>query len=133
MRSVRHFHGGRAEGGERRKFPRSSTRRSFSRRENSIPSTSVVVYYIYPDGLIAVEVFRVIGAAMLRQVLSGIGRLTLSRRERVVMIEPRECRRGSGVHFRFAGKRRRRLQPFLKTKAVTALLSYDQYVRAAPS
>jgi len=66
MRSVRHFHGGRAEGGERRKFPRSSTRRSFSRRENSIPSTSVVVDYIYPDGLIAVEVFRVIGAAMRR-------------------------------------------------------------------
>jgi DNA end-binding protein Ku len=46
-------------------------------------------YYIYPDGPIAVETFRVIGAAMAEAGEVGIGRVTLSRRERPVMVEPR--------------------------------------------
>ena len=46
-------------------------------------------YYLYPDGPIAVEALRVIGTAMAEAGVVGIGRLTLSRRERTVMIEPR--------------------------------------------
>ena len=46
-------------------------------------------YYLYPDGRIAVEGLRVIGAAMAEAGVVGIGRLTLSRRERMVMVEPR--------------------------------------------
>jgi DNA end-binding protein Ku len=46
-------------------------------------------YYLYPDGPIAVEALRVIGAAMAQAGVIGIGRLTLSRRERAVMVEPR--------------------------------------------
>src|SRR5215469_5820600 len=46
-------------------------------------------YYLYADGPIAVEALRVIGAAMAEAGVVGIGRLTLSRRERVVMVEPR--------------------------------------------
>ena len=46
-------------------------------------------YFVYPDGPIAVEVLRVIGAAMAKVGVVGLGRLTLSRRERMVMVEPR--------------------------------------------
>ena len=46
-------------------------------------------YYVYPDGPIAVEALRVIGAAMAQAGVVGLGRLTLSRRERMVMVEPR--------------------------------------------
>lgn len=48
-------------------------------------------YYIYPDGRIADETFAVIGAAMREADRVGIGRVTLSRRERPVMIEPRDA------------------------------------------
>jgi DNA end-binding protein Ku len=41
------------------------------------------------DGPIAVETLRVIGAAMAELGVVGIARLTLSRRERPVMVEPR--------------------------------------------
>jgi hypothetical protein len=37
----------------------------------------------------AAEAIRVIGAAMAEAGVAGIGRLTLSRRERMVMVEPR--------------------------------------------
>jgi hypothetical protein len=50
-------------------------------------------YYLYPDGPIAVETLRVIGAAMAEAGVVGLGRLTLSRRERMVMVEPR----GTGI------------------------------------
>jgi DNA end-binding protein Ku len=43
----------------------------------------------YPDGPIAVEALRVIGAAMAQAGVVGLGRLTLSRGERMVMVEPR--------------------------------------------
>ena len=46
-------------------------------------------YYLYPDGPIAVETLRVIGAAMAEAGVVGLGRLTLSRRERMVIVEPR--------------------------------------------
>jgi DNA end-binding protein Ku len=46
-------------------------------------------YYLYPDGPIAVEALRVIGAAMAEGGVVGLGRLTLSRRERMVAVEPR--------------------------------------------
>jgi DNA end-binding protein Ku len=46
-------------------------------------------YYVHPDGQIAVEALRVIGAAMAKVGVVGLGRLTLSRRERMVMVEPR--------------------------------------------
>jgi DNA end-binding protein Ku len=46
-------------------------------------------YYLYPDGPIAVEALRVIGAAMAEAGVGGLGRLTLSRREQVVVVEPR--------------------------------------------
>lgn len=39
-------------------------------------------YYPYPDGPLAVEGLRVIGAAMAQAGVAGIGRLTLSRCER---------------------------------------------------
>src|SRR5262245_30007706 len=46
-------------------------------------------YYIYPDGSIATEAYRVITAAMTKAGMAGLGRLTLSRRERMVLVEPR--------------------------------------------
>src|SRR5882724_11977884 len=46
-------------------------------------------YYLYPDGQMAVEAIRVIGAAMVDAGVVGIGRLTMSRRERMVMVDPR--------------------------------------------
>jgi DNA end-binding protein Ku len=46
-------------------------------------------YYLYPDGQMALEAIRVIGAAMADAGVVGIGRLTLSRRERMVIVEPR--------------------------------------------
>jgi DNA end-binding protein Ku len=49
-------------------------------------------YYLYPDGQMAVEAIRVIGTAMTEAGVVGIGRLTMSRRERMVMIEPRGTR-----------------------------------------
>jgi DNA end-binding protein Ku len=45
-------------------------------------------YYLYPDGQMAIEAVRVIGAAMGDASVVGIGRLTMSRRERMVMVEP---------------------------------------------
>jgi DNA end-binding protein Ku len=48
-----------------------------------------VPYYVYRDGPIAVETFGVIGATMGEAGMVGIGRVTLSRRERLVMVEPR--------------------------------------------
>jgi DNA end-binding protein Ku len=47
-------------------------------------------YYLYPDGQMAAEAVRVIGAAMGEASVVGLARLTMSRRERMVMIEPRD-------------------------------------------
>jgi DNA end-binding protein Ku len=48
-------------------------------------------YYLYPDGQMAVEALRVIGAAMSDAGVVGMGRLTMSRRERMVMVDPRDA------------------------------------------
>ena len=46
-------------------------------------------YYLYPDGQMAMEAIRVIGAAMADAGVVGIGRLTVSWRERMVVVDPR--------------------------------------------
>ena len=46
-------------------------------------------YYVYPDGTVAAEAYRTISAAMAEAGMAGLGRLTLSRRERMVLVEPR--------------------------------------------
>jgi DNA end-binding protein Ku len=46
-------------------------------------------YYLYPDGPVAEETLGVIGTAMAEAGVVGLGRLTLSRRERIVAVEPR--------------------------------------------
>ena len=46
-------------------------------------------YYVYPDGELADEAFRVIGEAMIRKGKVGLGRVVLSSRERLVLVEPR--------------------------------------------
>jgi DNA end-binding protein Ku len=46
-------------------------------------------YYLYPDGPMSVEAIRVIGTAMTEAGVVGIGRLTMSRRERMVVVDPR--------------------------------------------
>jgi len=46
-------------------------------------------YYVYPDGELADEAFRVIGEAMAQKGKVGVGRVVLSSRERLVLVEPR--------------------------------------------
>ncbi len=46
-------------------------------------------YFVYPDGEIATETFRVIGEAMARANKVGLGRIVLANRERLVLVEPR--------------------------------------------
>jgi DNA end-binding protein Ku len=48
-------------------------------------------YYVYPDGELATEAFRVVGEAMTAKGLVGIGRVTISSRERLVLVEPRDA------------------------------------------
>jgi DNA end-binding protein Ku len=50
-------------------------------------------YYLAPDDKIAEEAFAVIREAMARKKMVGIGRVVLSRRERMLMLQPR----GSGM------------------------------------
>jgi DNA end-binding protein Ku len=45
-------------------------------------------YFVYPDGEIATETFRVIGEAMARANKVGLGRIVLANRERLVLVEP---------------------------------------------
>jgi len=47
-------------------------------------------YYVHPDGEIAAETFRVIGEAMSKTNKVGLGHVTLSSRERLVLVEPRD-------------------------------------------
>jgi DNA end-binding protein Ku len=47
-------------------------------------------YYVYPDGELAAETFRVIGEAMEHKHKVGLGRVTMSGRERLVLVEPRD-------------------------------------------
>jgi DNA end-binding protein Ku len=66
---------------------------SFVPRDEIDPLYYNAGYYIHPDGAIATEAYRVIAAAMSEAGVAGLGRLTLSRRERMVLVEPR----GSGM------------------------------------
>ena len=61
----------------------------FAARNELDPVYFDTPYYLYPDGAVAAETLRVIGAAMAEAGVVGLGRLTLSRRERMVAIEPR--------------------------------------------
>lgn len=47
-------------------------------------------YYLAPDGSVGEEAFAVIRDAMADQKMVGISRLVISRRERAVMLEPRD-------------------------------------------
>ena len=47
-------------------------------------------YYLVPDDRIAQEAFAVIREAMKKEDVVGLARVVLNRRERIVMIEPRE-------------------------------------------
>src|ERR1700756_4009349 len=47
-------------------------------------------YYVYPDGELAAETFRVIGEAMEHKNKVGLGRVTMSGRERLALVEPRD-------------------------------------------
>jgi DNA end-binding protein Ku len=62
---------------------------SFVPRAEVDPIYFNTAYYIYPDGPVATEAYRVISAAMAEAGVAGLGRLTLSRRERMVLVEPR--------------------------------------------
>src|SRR5690348_12498501 len=68
----------------------------FVERDSIDPLFLDTPYYVYPDGKIAIETFRVIGEAMERQGRVGIGRIVMANRERTVMIEPR----GGGMLMR---------------------------------
>lgn len=46
-------------------------------------------YYVYPDGKLAAEPFRVIAEKMAAKGLVGIARVTLSNNRRLLMFEPR--------------------------------------------
>ena len=46
-------------------------------------------YYVHPDGELAAETFQVIGEAMAHKNKVGLGHVTISSRERVVLVEPR--------------------------------------------
>jgi DNA end-binding protein Ku len=46
-------------------------------------------YYVYPDSDFAVKTFRVIGEAMTHRNRVGLGRVTISSRERPVLVGPR--------------------------------------------
>jgi DNA end-binding protein Ku len=61
----------------------------FVDREQVDPVYLDAPYYVYPDGNLAVEAFRIIGEAMAAQGLAGIGTVTLASRERQVLVEPR--------------------------------------------
>jgi DNA end-binding protein Ku len=47
-------------------------------------------YYVHPDGQLAADTFRVIGEAMAHKNKVGLGRVTMSSRERLVLVEPRD-------------------------------------------
>jgi len=62
----------------------------FVDREEVDPVYLDTPYYVYPDGELAAQTFRVIGEAMVRKNKVGLGRVTISSRERPVLVEPRD-------------------------------------------
>jgi DNA end-binding protein Ku len=61
---------------------------SFVPRSEIDPIYFNAAYYIHPDGSVAADAYRVISAAMAEAGMAGLGRLTMSRRERMVLVEP---------------------------------------------
>ena len=51
---------------------------------------ALMEHSVYPDGPVAEETLGVIGAAMAGAGVVGLGPLTLSRRERMVAVEPHD-------------------------------------------
>src|SRR5260221_498455 len=80
-------------GGAEINMPRASWKGFLRLSLVSCPIYLNPAYHIYPDGPVATAAYRVISAAMAEAGVAGLGRLTLSRRERMVMVEPR----GAGV------------------------------------
>jgi DNA end-binding protein Ku len=60
----------------------------FVKRDEIDPLYLDAPYYVYPDGKIAIETFRVIGEAMEETGRVGVGRIVLASRERMVLVEP---------------------------------------------
>jgi len=63
----------------------------FVDRDEVDPVYLDTAYYVYPDGELAAETFRVIGEAMAHKNKVGMGRVTISSRERQVLVEPRDA------------------------------------------
>jgi DNA end-binding protein Ku len=86
-------------------------------------------YYVYPDGELAAETFRVISEAMARTNKVGLGRVTISSRERLVLVEPRDggllmstLRAGDEVRpAEFAGKAKGEADPDMVAIAETII------------
>ncbi len=86
-------------------------------------------YYVYPEGELAAETFRVIGEAMEHTGKVGLGRVTMSGRERPVLVEPH----GEGLVMsqlrskdevrpaEFAGKPEAQIDPDLVSLAETII------------
>ncbi len=86
-------------------------------------------YYVYPEGDLAAETFRVIGEAMAHTNKVGLGRITMSGRERPVLVEPRgggllmsQLRSSDEVRpAEFAGKHEAQIDPELVALAETII------------
>jgi len=86
-------------------------------------------YYVYPEGELAAETFRVIGEAMAHTNKVGLGRITMSGRERPVLVEPRgegllmsQLRSSDEVRpAEFAGKHEAEIDPDLVSLAETII------------
>ena len=60
----------------------------FGSRDEVDPVLLDTPYNVYPDGELAAKAFQVISDAMAAKGLVGIGRVTISSRERLVLVEP---------------------------------------------
>jgi DNA end-binding protein Ku len=49
-----------------------------------------VPFYLYPDGEMAAEAYQVIATAMAESGTAGLGRVAIRRRERMVLVQPRD-------------------------------------------
>jgi DNA end-binding protein Ku len=86
-------------------------------------------YYVYPEGELAAETFRVVGEAMAHTNKVGLGRITMSGRERPVLVEPRaegllmsQLRSSDEVRpAEFAGKQEAQIDPDLVSLAETII------------
>ena len=85
-------------------------------------------YYLVPENKVALEAFAVIRDAMLGKGMVALGRVVLSKRERVIMLQPRG--KGlpaprSGILTRFATKR--------SISATSAIFKFQRTCSPSPS